>query len=128
MLQATPPMRQEATVATAPPAPGHPAEPLSPPALPGTQPAALPNQDSPQLRTHIVGPNDSLGDISVRYLGKFDGKLLQEILVLNDDVKDPNHIEVGQRIRLPQAVSNPDSERSAANAERDSTNSPRKEP
>ena len=128
MLQATPPMSQGATVATVPAASGHPAKPLSSTRLPGAQPAALPNQDSPQLRTHIVGPNDSLGDISVRYLGKFDARLLQEILALNNDVKNPDLIVVGQRIRLPQAVSNPGSERSAANAERDSTNSPRKEP
>ena len=128
MLQATPPTSQGATVATVSAASGHPTEPVSPPPLPGTHPAALPNQDSPQLPTHIVEPNDSLGDISVRYLGKFDARLLQEILVLNDDVKDPNHIEVGQRIRLPLADSNPGSERIAANVERSSGNPPRKEP
>jgi len=128
LLQATPPMGEGATVATVPAAPGHVASSISPTPLPGTQPAALPNQDSPQLPTHIVGPNDSLGDISVRYLGKFDARLLQEILALNNDVKNPDLIVVGQRIRLPQAVSNPGSERSAANVERNSGKPPRKEP
>jgi LysM domain-containing protein len=51
--------------------------------------------------TVVVQPNQTLSQITLRYLGRFDLKLLEEICQLNPDLKDPNIIGVGQRIRLP---------------------------
>jgi hypothetical protein len=37
-------------------------------------------------------------------LGRYDGNVLSEIRELNPDLKDPNHLDVGQEIRLPMSV------------------------
>jgi hypothetical protein len=38
---------------------------------------------------------------SIRYVGHFDDVLLEEIRNLNPDLKDPDHLEDGQLIRIP---------------------------
>ena len=48
-----------------------------------------------------VQPNQRLRDISVEYLGGFDPKRLHQIQALNPKLTDPDHIEAGQKIRLP---------------------------
>jgi LysM repeat protein len=54
-----------------------------------------------------VQPNQKLQDISVQYLGGFDLKRLHQIQALNPKLTDPDHIEVGQKIRLPGSPSVP---------------------
>ena len=49
-----------------------------------------------------VEPNQWLEQISVEYLGGYDSQRLHQIQALNPDLTDPNHIEVGQKIRLPK--------------------------
>jgi len=120
-----------AGIATAAPAASnsvHAAEPISQPA--GSAPAATAPvaEASPEPIDHVVTPNESLGRISLRYLGRFDEKLLQEILALNSRVKNPDHIEVGQRIRIPRGPANPDSEQAPASSDSPTSPAPRKEP
>jgi general secretion pathway protein A len=54
-----------------------------------------------QGTTVTVGPNETLGLIVRRHFGRLDPELVQEILRLNPDLRDPNRIAVGQQIRLP---------------------------
>ena len=70
-------------------------------------PAAPSAAASSQTITVVVGPNDTLEQISQRNLGRFDSALVEEILKLNPGFRDPNRIVVGQRIRLPRG-SRPD--------------------
>jgi hypothetical protein len=51
--------------------------------------------------TVIVRPQQSLKDLSLLYAGHFDTELLEEIRTLNPGLKDPDHLEVGQLIRIP---------------------------
>ena len=52
----------------------------------------------------VVGPNQRLSDIAVKYLGNFDQERLHEIQALNRKLTDPDHIEVGQTIWLPRLL------------------------
>ena len=54
-----------------------------------------------QVLTVIVRPQQSLKDLSLLYAGHFDTDLLEEIRTLNPGLKDPDHLEVGQLIRIP---------------------------
>jgi len=58
---------------------------------------------SPKVQGHtiVVEPNQTLAEISLRYFGRFDLKLMEQICQLNPGLKDPNVIRVGQQIRLP---------------------------
>ena len=106
----------------------HGAEPITQPAGSSATSASPLAADSSQLIDHVVSPNESLGHISLRYLGRFDEKLLQEILALNINVRNPDLIVVGQHIRLPRVVVNPASDHVPANAESSTSLPPRKEP
>ena len=54
----------------------------------------------------IVRPNDDLRQICLRYLGKFDQHVVEEIHELNPDMADPNQVIVGQHIVLPGSKQN----------------------
>ena len=56
---------------------------------------------SGQLLTVVAGPNQTLQEISLLYLGKFDGGLLAQISSLNPQLKNGAPIQAGQLIRLP---------------------------
>jgi general secretion pathway protein A len=59
-------------------------------------------QDSPPTAvTVIVQPGQSLKEICLQNVGRYDAELLSEISELNPQMKDPDHIEVGQSIWLP---------------------------
>ena len=59
------------------------------------------NVGTAQLLTVVAQPGQTLEQISLLYVGHFDARLYQEICTLNPELKDPNHIESGQLIRLP---------------------------
>jgi hypothetical protein len=56
---------------------------------------------SGQVITVAVKPNQTLLDISVLYAGRYDNDILKQILALNPELKNPDHLEPGQLIRLP---------------------------
>lgn len=49
----------------------------------------------------VVEPGETLRQLSLRYIGRFDTSVLVEVCSLNPEVKDPGHIEAGQVLRLP---------------------------
>ena len=53
------------------------------------------------MLTVVAGPQQTLKDLSLRYVGHFDGDLSEKIRSLNPDLKDPDHLEAGQLIRIP---------------------------
>jgi hypothetical protein len=48
-----------------------------------------------------VEPDQRLQDIAVKYLGGYDLERLHQIQAFNPKLTDPDHIEAGQKIRLP---------------------------
>jgi type II secretory pathway predicted ATPase ExeA len=56
----------------------------------------------------VVEPNQSLWTISRRYFGSSDPSVIKQIWQLNTSIANPNHIEVGQRIRLPRIRGTPE--------------------
>lgn len=48
-----------------------------------------------------VEPDQTLPAISEPYLGDFDSQRQRHIQALNPKLTDPDHIEAGQKIRLP---------------------------
>jgi LysM repeat protein len=63
-------------------------------AEPGPKPAPL------QI---TVQPQQTLSNIAVQHLGNFDNDVLHQIQTLNPKLTDPNLIQPGQQIRLPDA-------------------------
>jgi general secretion pathway protein A len=61
---------------------------------------------SPQFLTVIVRPQQNLRRICLHYLGCYNSKLVNEIKRLNPQLKDPNYVQVGQRLRLPVRAAN----------------------
>jgi general secretion pathway protein A len=57
--------------------------------------------DDGQLLTVAAGPQQTVKDLSLRYTGHFDSELAIKIRALNPDLKDPDHLEAGQLIRIP---------------------------
>jgi hypothetical protein len=49
----------------------------------------------------MAGPQQTLKELTLRYLGRFDSDLSKKIRSLNPDLKDPDHLEAGQLIRIP---------------------------
>jgi type II secretory pathway predicted ATPase ExeA len=68
---------------------------------PATYAADPQETDSGQVLTIAARPQQTLEEISVLYLGHFDRHLFEEICSLNPELKDPDHIQGGQLIRLP---------------------------
>jgi phage tail protein X len=54
-----------------------------------------------QYLTIIVAPGETLHQICLHYLGRYSNNLVEEIMELNPRLKAPNHVEAGQRLRLP---------------------------
>jgi hypothetical protein len=53
---------------------------------------------------YVIQPKDTLRDLCMSMLGRYDSIVLSEIRVLNPDLKNPEHLHVGQEIRLPMSV------------------------
>jgi general secretion pathway protein A len=70
----------------------------------GTQrPASYRGQavEAPGFFTYVVQPNDTIWNICLWSLGRYDETALAELRKLNPDLTNPDRIEVGQQIRLP---------------------------
>ncbi len=80
------------------PAPFSSLDSMSEPVASGT---ASPSIPSLQFLIVAVRPQETLREVSLRYLGRFDEKLLNQISALNPELKDPNHIEAWNLVRLP---------------------------
>jgi general secretion pathway protein A len=52
----------------------------------------------------VVESGQTLRQISMRYLGHYSTRIVQEIQAVNPQLVDPNRIEVGQQLRLPIRV------------------------
>ncbi len=56
---------------------------------------------SGEVLTVVAGPQQSLKDLSIRYAGHFDSEMASQIRNINPDLKDPDHLEAGQLVRIP---------------------------
>jgi type II secretory pathway predicted ATPase ExeA/cell division protein FtsN len=67
---------------------------------PGAPTATEPASSTASFQV-TVQPDQSLHDISVKYLGGWDSQRMHQIQALNPELTDPDHIDVGQKIWLP---------------------------
>jgi hypothetical protein len=67
----------------------------------GIQSALSPRSGVVRVLTVMAGREETVKDLSLRYVGHFDDDLFEEIRKLNPDLKDPDHLEDGQLIRIP---------------------------
>jgi hypothetical protein len=54
-----------------------------------------------EILTVAASANQSIRDLSMRYTGHFDSELAKNIRSLNPDMKDPDHLEAGELVRIP---------------------------
>ena len=52
---------------------------------------------------YVVQPQDTLRDLCLSTLGRYDNSVLSEIRDLNPGLKNPEHLHAGQEIRLPMS-------------------------
>ncbi len=57
--------------------------------------------------SYVVQPHDTVVDLCLSTFGRYDEVALSEIRRLNPRLKNPNHLEVGQEIRLPRTPQKP---------------------
>jgi general secretion pathway protein A len=84
-------------------------EPPSEPQLAGIV-AGPPSREIPRTEigessiksfTYVIQPKDTLRDLCVSMLGRYDQEVLTEIRELNPELKNPDLLAVGQEVRLP---------------------------
>ena len=63
-----------------------------------------PDADTAGSLTYVVQPSDTLRDLCLSIVGRYDDAVLAKIRELNPDLKDPNRLEVGQVVRLPLSL------------------------
>jgi len=49
----------------------------------------------------MIQPKDTLRDLCVLMLGRYDSVVLSEIRQLNPELRNPDRLDVGQEIRFP---------------------------
>ena len=59
------------------------------------------SQEPPAFFIYVIQPNDTLRDLCISAVGRYDNTLLSEIQKLNPELRDPNHLKVGREIRFP---------------------------
>jgi hypothetical protein len=64
-------------------------------------PKADSSQDLPASFTYVVQRNDTLRNLCMTTVGQYDNAVLAQIRKLNPDLRDPNHLLVGQEMRFP---------------------------
>ncbi len=79
------------------PAPPVPPAPAAEP-VPDSDP---PKPAAPEHELVVVAPHQTLTDISKLYLGEYNAAVLAKLRELNPGLGDPDHLEVGQQIRIP---------------------------
>ena len=65
-------------------------------------PVAMAAAAPPSTVTVVVRPNETLSRISEHYLGRYDERVAEKIQQLNPKLTNPDHVEIGQLILLPQ--------------------------
>ena len=79
-----------------------------PAAFSGAQPQAPaptePHADSASSLTYVVQPHDTLRDLCLSIVGRYDAEVLERIRKLNPELQNPNRIEAGQEIHLPLSL------------------------
>jgi LysM repeat protein len=60
-----------------------------------------PARNSVESFAYVVQPQDTLRDLCVATLGRYDSTAISEIRELNPGLKNPEHLHPGQEIRLP---------------------------
>jgi type II secretory pathway predicted ATPase ExeA len=70
------------------------------------RPVAMEKEEVPITLPITVQRGQSLYTISETYVGKYNGDVLAKILELNPWIHDPQHIEPGDRIRVPSRATN----------------------
>lgn len=79
-----------------------------------TEPSRPDTRRSPQLRIHSVKSGETLSEISIRYLGT--SRRYREIFNLNrDQLRSPNDIREGMKLRIPVSPANQTKPQSANN-------------
>lgn len=79
---------------------------VTPPPSPAAEPVPHsdpPRPSLPKRELVVVEPHQTLTDISNLYLGEYNAAVLARLRQLNPGLGDPDHLEVGQKIRLPLA-------------------------
>lgn len=64
-------------------------------------PKAGSSQDLPVSFTYVIQRNDTLRNLCMTTVGQYDNVVLAQIRKLNPDLRDPNHLLVGQEMRFP---------------------------
>jgi type II secretory pathway predicted ATPase ExeA len=59
------------------------------------------HENSLRFFIYVVQPRDTLRDLCVLTLGRYDEVVLSQIQDLNPELRNPDHLDVGQEIRLP---------------------------
>ena len=59
------------------------------------------SQEASAFFAYVVQPHDTLRDLCMSTMGRYDNTVLAEIRKLNPELKDPNHLIVGREIRFP---------------------------
>jgi type II secretory pathway predicted ATPase ExeA len=58
-------------------------------------------ENSPSSFAYVVQPKDTLRDLCVSTMGRYDKAVLSQVLKLNPDLRNPDRLDVGQKILLP---------------------------
>lgn len=64
-------------------------------------------QDSSNVFTYVVQPHDTLRDLCLSLVGRYDETVQKQIRRLNPNLKDLKKLKAGQEIRLPLSPSKP---------------------
>jgi len=59
------------------------------------------HENSVSFFAYVVQPKDTLRNLCVSTLGRYNKDVLSEIQKLNPELTNPDHLEVGREIRLP---------------------------
>lgn len=68
-------------------------------------------QDSRNVFTYVIQPNDTLRALCLSLVGRYDETVQKQIRKLNPSLKDLTNLKAGQEIRLPLAPSKPNEDR-----------------